>query len=184
MNSAAIYDYFLQALQMFDASSTQLDINELEEIVRLIDTAYNAKDNEYRKQQDALLEQKKRSKDWKKYIFLLFQIIYFSENLSRDTLLRIIHDNSQFIYKKANFSGIQTEELIYLCAANVCCLVNRNFPIKLKNELVGSLERLFKIEDEHKGKKHNNDLNDSDNTTSNRKICCIAISGGTQLESL
>jgi hypothetical protein len=129
-----------------------MNTEQLEEIVTLIESAYNHKNDQFRKQQDALLEMKKRSMDWKAYVMSLFQIIYFSERINNDTLHRVIHDNSEFIYKRGNFSAITTDELIYLYAANVCCLVNRNFPGKIKQALATCLEKLSKIEDDHKGK--------------------------------
>jgi hypothetical protein len=147
-----VSNYFKESIQTFEKSSSELDTSGLEELVTLIDNSYGAGDNEFRKMQDAALTQKKDIIGWKKYILSLFQVMYFSENIKKETLERLIIEIGQSINKNANFNEISTEELICLYVANTCCLLDKSFPAKLKNGLGRTYDKLFSIHDENKSK--------------------------------
>jgi len=139
-----ILNFLLNSINAFAESASNLEEDVLGQIVTLIDATYQTKDNKERREKDEMLNQARRSMDWKKYVLSLFQIIYFSESLNSISVEHILHEVGQFIRKEKGIGAINTEEFLVLIAANMCCLINRDFSTKIKKVyLLNTIEHLF-----------------------------------------
>lgn len=148
----AYFQLFLDSINTFLNSAQGLDINFLSEIASLLNMAYTTPDNTIRLQKERELEDLKRSMDWKNYVLCLFQIAYFSQNLNKTNLEQILQEACSHIYKECSFNETTTQELMFLLAANICCMVNKDFPSSIKKKYLSrSLENLLRINMQDKG---------------------------------
>lgn len=148
----AYLQVFLESVNAFVNSSQSLDINFLSEIASLLNMATTTMDNKVRAQKEKELEDLKRSMDWKNYVLSLFQIAYFSQNLNQTNLEQILSEASSHIFKESSYNMTSTQELMVLLAANICCMVNKEFPVSIRKKYLSrSLENLLRIEMQDKG---------------------------------
>ena len=144
---------FISAVKGFSDSSQNLETNTLSDIFQLVQDVYTSTNNDFRKQREAQLTSHRASADWKKYTLHLLQILAFSEISKKDILERVAFEISSLLEKKVNGATISPEELLILISANIYCLLNKDFSIKISNHLARALKHLFRFEFNEKGKK-------------------------------
>lgn len=145
-------EILVKELENFQNQSRIQHSSQLEAIAKLIESSYLEINNFVRKKNEETLESIKNSLDWKVYSVYLSEIIYFSENIDKNLVERVIIENKDWLFRNGNFKEINTSELISLYAANLSCILNKPFPIKIKMHLSECLEMLFKIDDFYKSK--------------------------------
>lgn len=145
-------DILVKEIENFQNYSRIEHKTQLETIAKLIETTYSETNNSQRKKNEENLEILKRNIDWKTYSINLCEIIYFSDDIDKNLLERLIIENKDCLYRNGNFQEIETSQLLTLYAANISCILNKSFSIKIKLLLSESLEMLFKIYDFNKSK--------------------------------
>lgn len=139
--------HFLDSIDLFAASSQNLETKTLSEIFCLIQEVYSLKDNDLRKEKEIILKNLRNSENWKRYVLHIFQIICFLDVPQKETLERLAFEASTTVEKLSslNKDNINMEELITLLAANLYILLNKEFPVKVLSFLARSLKNLFQV---------------------------------------
>jgi len=141
-----LFEAFISGVKGFSESSQSLETNTLSEIFQLVQDVYTCTNNDFRKQREAQLATLRTSAEWTKYVLHLFQILSFSEISKKEILERVGFEISSVIEKRVNSATISPEELLILISANIYCLLNKDFSVKISNHLAKALKNLFKFQ--------------------------------------